>query len=146
MRLNEIENQPTMTDGRKSVLDQGLTPNPFHNSKITQEMYHGSRSKGISHLNRPNEGIWFAEFPEWCRTHYAGENGEVYVCWINVKNPYYPTDDEVDDYYGEMETIGEFFNKLKKEGYDAYIQGGESGSIAVFESVQIVNALTGKIM
>ena len=135
-----------MTKGRKST-HLRIIPNPFPTSKIKQEMYHGSVSKGITKFRRPPEGVWFAEFPEWCEDLYSADgNGEIYACWIDVKNPYIPAQKENNWYYGEMDIIGEFFTKLKTNGYDAYIQGGESGSIAVFDTAKIVNAYTGKCM
>lgn len=138
---------PTMTSGREKFQGR-IIDNPFLNSKITQEMYHGSHTPNITKFNRPPEGVWFAEYPEWCEGLYCpSDDGDyLYACWLNVKNPYYPTEDEALDYYGEMEIIGEFFDELRKLGYDSYIQGGESGSVAVFETVEIVNALTGKPM
>jgi len=141
MKIKDIlESEDWITVGQREYRKK-IIPNPFPNSKINSEMYHGSRSTmPITKFNRPPEGVWFAEFPEWSERYY----GKVYCCYLNVKNPYYPTDDENDEYYGEMDKIGVFFNKLQKEGYDAYIQGGESGSVAVFDTVEIVNALTGE--
>ncbi len=143
MRFWEIISETTV--GRNSYLDK-LVANPFHNSVIKQEMYHGSNQSGLTKFNRNNAGIWFAEYPEWSQRHYAGAAGEVYVCWIDVRNPYTPTDDENDQYYGEMDLIPELFERLTSQGHDAYIQGGESGSIAVFGQAKIVNALTGQAM
>jgi hypothetical protein len=128
-------------------------PNPFPASKIKQPMYHGSSVKGIKKFRRPRQGLWFAETESWAAEHYSTPGGEIYVCWLNVKNPYTPTEDEIDQYYGatygspeEVEAISKFFDQLRANGYDAYIQGGESGSTAIFESVEIVNAKTGNRM
>ncbi len=108
-------------------------------------VYHGSRAKGVTKFRRPPEGVWFAETEGWVDDLYTADgNGEVHVCWIDVKNPYTPTEEENDEYYGEMLIIGKFFEKLKAQGYDAYLQGGESGSIAVFDTVEIVDAVTGE--
>lgn len=146
MRLQDIlETTGYITKGRQSMFGR-IIPNPFPQSKITQEMYHGSRTAGLMKFSRPREGLWFAEYPEWCQEHYIPACGDLYVCWLDVKNPYIPTEDELDDYYGEMDIIGDFFDILKEKGYDAYIQGGESGSIAVFDTVKVMNAITGKIM
>jgi hypothetical protein len=147
MRLFEIfDSEEYMSPGRINNAGK-LKQNPFPGSKITQEMYHGSDSKGINNFRRPPEGVWFADHPEWCNELYSADGaGEVYACWINVKTPYMPTEEETDRYYGEMGIIGKFFTKLKKRGYDSYYQGGESGSLAVFDSVEIINAYTGARM
>lgn len=140
MRLYEL------TTRGQDEFRQKLIPNPFPSSKITHEVYHGSPNI-ITRFNRPANGVWFAEFPEWCTEHYCNLQGNVYVCWVNVKNPYTPTEEENDLYYSEpVEVIAPYFNALQRKGYDAYIQGGESGSLAVFSSVEIINALTGKRM
>lgn len=128
--------------------------NPFPNSKIDYIVYHGARSKNIDKFRRPLSGVWFAGLQGWVDDLYTadghGGRGEVIPCWINVRNPYAPTEDEFYEYYGEVygkiKMIEDFFNKLKKDGYDAYLQGGESDSIAVFDSVEIMNASTGKYM
>jgi hypothetical protein len=122
-------------------------PNPFPQSKIKRALYHGSPEGKIEKFHRTDAGVWFAESYTWAKTHYAvGVAGTVYACYVDVRNIYEPTDDENDEYYGEMEKVPEFFRKLAAEGYDAYNQGGESGSIAVFKTVPIVNAISGKPM
>lgn len=124
-----------------------IEQNPFPSSKIPHKVYHGSPNQIIVKFNRPANGVWFAENPGWCKDHYCDTTGLVYVCWIDVRNPYVPTEKENDYFYSEpINIIGPFFSKLARKGYDAYLQGGESGSIAVFSSVKIVDALTGKLM
>jgi len=146
MNLIEIIGDNNYTTKGRSIIAPKIIANPFPSSVIKQEMYHGG-SRGIKQFRRPAEGVWFADNPEWCKDLYTRDGkGKVYVCWVNVRNPYMPTEEEEDRYYGEMDIIGDFFNKLRKQGFDSYFQGGESGSIAVFESVEIVNAYTGLTM
>jgi len=132
-----------------------LIPNPFPGSKIPYPVYHGSLGRGITKFRRPPQGVWFAGTEGWAEEHYIGRDnqGEVTTCYVNVKNPYTPTDDELDKYYGatygtpeELKGIQDFFDGLKSQGYDAYLQDGESDSIAVLDTVEIVNAVTGEKM
>ncbi len=124
-----------------------LDDNPFGSSVIQQELYHGSSSSNIEHFNRSDKGIWFSEYGSWSDRHYSNSgSGQVYICYVDVHNPYHPTDEENDKYYGRMDLISEFFRELADKGYDAYIQGGESGTIAVFQDVDIINKITGEYM
>lgn len=125
--------------------------NPFPDSKIQGKVFHGTpaRNRGlIKKFRRPEQGVWFAQTEGWVDIHFTGDDcsGEVIECWVNVKNPYTPTEDEFYEYYGDDRIKDDFFKKLKSEGYDAYIQGCESGSISVFDSVEIVNAKTGEAL
>jgi hypothetical protein len=131
------------------VGEPGLVPNPFPGSKVGYPVYHGSRSKSVKKFRRPDNGVWFAGRQGWVDDLYTADGkGEVLTCWINVQNPYTPTEEENDWYYGDMDRISEegFFKKLEEEGYDAYLQGGDSDSIAVFSKAEVVNALTGERM
>ncbi len=126
------------------IASEALVPNPFPSSKVSYLVYHGSRARGVTKFRRPPEGVWFAGTKGWVDDLYIGrqQQGEVRTCWIDVRNPYTPTDDEMDEYYGEMSKIGKFFDSLRAQGYDAYFQGGESDSIAVLDG-DIVDAVTG---
>lgn len=129
------------------VDDSGFVPCPFPNTKVDYVVYHGSRSKGVKKFRRPDSGVWFAKLEGWVDDLYTADGaGEVITCWINVENPYYPTEEENDKYYGELQKISEdgLFERLESEGYDAYMQGMESGSIALFKNAQVVNAVTGE--
>jgi ADP-Ribosyltransferase in polyvalent proteins len=130
---------------RYSQLIEAVITNPFRSSKLQEPLYHGSHYD-IEHFYRTHAGIWFADYPKWARDHYAGDNGFVYECFVDVRNPYFPTEKEIDAYYGKMDLVPGFFEKLENAGYDAYMQGGESGSIAVFRTVPILNIQTGKLM
>jgi hypothetical protein len=129
-----------------------LVPNPFSGSKIPYPVYHGTPTKGVTKFRRPASGVWFSGEEGWVDDLYTGkkQQGEVLTCWINVKNPYEPTEDEFHEYYsyeGMRKAVNDgFFERLQKEGYDAYHQGGESDSIMVFDTVEIVNAKTGEKM
>ena len=132
-------------DFSENSLHESLIVNPFPTSMVSVPVYHGSRSKNVNKLRRPNEGVWFAMTSGWVDDLYTADGkGEVLTCWINVVNPYYPTEDENYEYYGRMNIIGKFFQKLEKLGFDSYYQGMESESIAVFKNVEIINALTGE--
>jgi len=124
-------------------------PNPFPSSKIDHPVYHGSRAKGVKKFRRPDNGLWFAGAEGWVDDLYTGRErqGEVRTFWIDVRNPYTPTDDEVDRYYGNMDLISKdgFFSRLEAEGYDAYLQGGESDSIAVFTRTPVADFTTGEL-
>jgi hypothetical protein len=139
--------QPVMTRGRKEY-ERFLKSNPFSTSLIQSEMYHGNSIKNITKFKSLKEGLWFTQYPEWCRHFYLNDMldfGQIYICWINVQNPYYPNSEELDEYYNNKD-IHKFFTKLKKKGYDSYYQGGESGTIAIFKNVKIIDALTGTKM
>ena len=124
-----------------------LIPNPFGSSKVQYPVYHGSRAKGVEKFRRPDNGLWFAGAEGWVDSLYTSDGaGEVRAFWIDVRNPYEPTDEENDRYYGKMDLIESdgFFRRLEAEGYDAYFQGGESDSIAIFTKTPVVDAVTGK--
>jgi hypothetical protein len=109
--------------------------------------FHGSSVVKIEKFCRIDAGIWFAESYTRAKNHYAvGAEGKGYACYVDARNIYTPTDEENDEYYGEMEKVPEFFRKLAAERYDAYNQDGESGSIAVFKTFSIVNAIFGNPM
>lgn len=132
-----------VSPGRKEYLEY-LKPNPFINSLIITEMYHGNKVKGLTKLSKP----WFTATPEWCREKHLSNKkdfGQIYVCWIDIKNPYYPNEDEIEEHLETPSFLPSFLRKKKKEGYDSYIQRGESLSIAVFNA-KIVDALTGRKM
>lgn len=134
-----------LSPGRKEYVEY-LIPNPFNTSIITIEMYHGNKTKGLTKFSKP---IWFTATPEWCKTAHLSNKidfGEIYVCWIDIKNPYYPNEDEIEEFLETPSLILPFLKKKKKEGYDSYIERGESLTIAVFNNVKIINALTGKVM
>lgn len=130
-----------------------LVDNPFPGSKIQHPVYHGTGSK-FTKFRRPPQGVWFAGTKGWVDDKYGikADGGEVIPCYVNVKNPYEPTEDEfyeLYDFYGnpeKLKKLQDFFAELKSKGFDAYVQGGESESIAVFDTVDIVNAITGDSM
>jgi hypothetical protein len=123
-----------------------FVPNPFSGSKVKSVMYHGSNTKNITKFKIPDAGLWFSDSPTWGEKIYGDNLAETYACYLDVHNIYYPTEDEIEEYYGEMEKIPGFFRELRAKGYDAYFQGGESGSLAVFPGVRIVDARTGKAL
>jgi hypothetical protein len=72
---------------------------------------------------------------------------QLYACWLDVRNPYIPTEKEARLLWGRSyEILQPFLNNLKKKGYDSYLQGEGHGDITVFDSVRILNAETGKLM
>src|SRR5271157_1883523 len=73
-----------------------MISNPFPSSKVSYPVYHGSRSKGVKKFRRPDNGLWFAGTEGWVDDLYLGKEnqGEVRTCWIDVRNPYTPTEDE----------------------------------------------------
>ena len=125
--------------------------NPFPNSKIQHPVYHGTGGK-FTKFRRPPQGVWFAGTKGWVDDKYTKSADGVLACYVNVKNPYEPTEDEfyeLYDFYGnpeKLKKLQDFFAELKSKGFDAYVQGGESESIAVFDTVDIVNAVTGDPM
>lgn len=130
-------------------------PNPFPSSLYKKPVFHGSFKKWTGKFNRPQQGIWFTEFEDWASDHYTGDSGMLIPCYVDVRKVYTPTDEEFHKYYGlsmgssndpAYKDMAEFFKKLESEGYDAYYQGGESESFAVFKRVPIVNAITGQSM
>lgn len=123
-----------------------MMPNPFPGSKIKHLLYHASPNSGITKFRRDFNGVWFSDLPTWGSRLFGGNAHATYACYVDVKNPYHPTEDEVDEYYGEMKKIPAFFKSLSDQGFDAYLQGGESGSIAVFPNVKIADAKTGKLL
>jgi hypothetical protein len=131
----------------QDIIDEseGFITNPFPASKFKDVMYHGSNVEGITTFKRSAAGLWFSDLPTWGKRIY-GADAIIYPCYIDVHNPYYPSDEEIDEYYGEMDKLPPFFNELQKQGYDAYFQGGESGAVAVFAGAKIVNARTGDPM
>jgi len=126
--------------------EQDFLPNPFPGSKVKDVLYHGSNTPGIKEFRIPSEGLWFSDLPTWGTRVYGSGLAETYACYVDIRAIYHPTEDELDEYYGAMDIIGPFFSKLAGQGYDAYFQGGESGSIAVFPGTKIVNARTGEPM
>lgn len=136
---------------RISGSDLELIPNPFPSSKFQKPVFHGTRHP-VRKFTRPESGVWFAGKPGWVDDKYGSAHGDgsVVTCWIDVRNPYEPTLDEFYDYYdydGMQRGIRDgFWKKLREDGYDAYHQGGDSDSIAVFDTVRIVNAKTGEEM
>jgi hypothetical protein len=109
-------------------------------------MYHGSAAKKLNVLKRKPEGIWFTKNQEY-QSNLIGEEGELYTCWLDVRNPYHATEADREKHYEKMNhaTI-EFFETLRKKGFDAYVQGDKAGSIAIFEHVKIMNVVTGEYM
>jgi len=142
-------------DGGEETEEDGkpeLVPSPFPGSKVPYPVYHGSPSRGLKEFRRPETGVWFAGAEGWVDDLYTGKDGggEVIPCWVDVRNPYVPDEDEADRYYsyeGMQRGVEDgFWKRLVLEGYDAYMQGGESDSIALLGDAGIVNALTGEAL
>jgi len=136
---------------RIAARGRGFIENPFPNSVIQNPVYHGTGGK-FTKFRRPPQGVWFAGTQGWVDDKYTHSKNGVLTCYVDVRNPYEPTDDEFDEYYDfydnpvKLKQVQDFFADLKAKGFDTYMQGGESDSIAVFDTVDIVNAITGDSM
>lgn len=124
--------------------DLKVAKNPFPESKIQALMFRLDKANRVT-FPRLASGVWF------CTAHKGGtgvaNKDQLYACWLDVRNPYIPTEKEARLLWGRSyEILQPFLNNLKKKGYDSYLQGEGHGDITVFDSVQILNAETGKLM
>lgn len=134
-----------LSPGRKEYIKY-LKSNPLINPIIQTEMYHGNKIKGLTKLTRP---IHFTATPEWCRlTHLSNKVGfgQIYICWMDIKKPYYPNNDETEELLEKPSLLATLLKTKKKEGYDSLIQRAESTNVIIFGNVKIINALTDKQM
>lgn len=127
-----------------SEFRKGLVKSPFTKSKLAWDMYHVSPVAGIDRFNRV-PCVWVAEYPDYYLRVF-GENSEVYPCYVESVNPYYPTEEECELLYADDAAHVSFFAALIEQGYDSFVQGMESGSVAVFPNARIVDARTLKEM
>jgi hypothetical protein len=118
---------------------------PFPESKIQSVMFRGDLL-GLTQFKRLSTGIWFASSERYAESTYANKKGKgVYSCWLDLRNPYVPSEEEEDDYYAaqDPEILDPYLTKIKAAGYDAWVQ---MQNITVFDSVKIMNAETGEVM
>lgn len=139
----------------KRIASVEFLPNPFPVSKFKDPVFHGSAGPLFKKFVRPPQGVWFSVEKDYAEDFYS-KNDRVIAAYVDVRNPYIPTDQEIRTYFGPSSgTLGDpaykdissFFRKLQRKGYDGYLQEtGDSVSIAVLGTTPIINAITGESM
>lgn len=121
-----------------------VTTCPFPESLIQDVMFRGD-VLGLQKFKRWSTGVWFAGAEGYAAGHYVEDGDGVYNCWLDVRNPYVPPEQEFDDYYAAQDPkiLDGYLARVKAAGFDAWVQ---IENITVFESVKIMNAETGELM
>ena len=120
-------------------LDKNGEPRIFtHNTNASFTKFEKTQQNDAGWLG---EGFYFyGEADDYIRYGYGKNQMQVF---IKTENPYFITDEEVDDLaeHDDKEYSREFTERLKDEGYDSvYYNGNLNYEVCVFDSNQIKSA------